>query len=230
MKKNRAKPPGKLLAEFVTNPRSAVYSEICAVSIDENELQSDQVAELLRREIQTVISDLLSGQNFERINENLARYTVKPPEIRVRPVAIRESVHSPDFFSGRKSILLGRHRAYIDSSYEPGATAHQLIYGVLKRALETGDIERLTICRRFACRKLWYRKSTKGEFSPSSCRWKHRNEEAKKNKEKLAADEEQRKEQKRIYRFEEFLKKAGSQSGSKEQLEVGPIVKKVGVR
>jgi hypothetical protein len=61
MKKNRAKPPGKLLAEFVTNPRSAVYSEICAVSIDENELQSDQVAELLRREIQTVISDLLSG-------------------------------------------------------------------------------------------------------------------------------------------------------------------------
>jgi hypothetical protein len=144
MKKNRAKPPAMLLLEFVTDQRSNIYAEMCAASTDANRLQSDEAGALLRSEIESVLRNLLSGRNFDVITENLARYaTLKPPEIRLRAVGTSKSAYASDLFSTTKSIRLGSNKVFVDTSYDPSATAHQLIYGVLKRAIETNDIERL---------------------------------------------------------------------------------------
>jgi hypothetical protein len=125
---NRAKPPAMLLLEFVTDRRSNIYAEMGAASIDANHLQSDEAGALLRSEIESVLRNLLSGRNFDMITENLARYaTLTPPEIRLRAVGTSKTAYVSDLFSTTKSIRLGSNKVFVDTSYDPSATAHQLI-------------------------------------------------------------------------------------------------------
>ena len=54
-----------------------------------------------------------------------------------------------------------------------GATPHQLLYGSLRRCVDSGDIAHLALCRK--CRRIFYRKSLKGEFCSDECRWSYFN-------------------------------------------------------
>ncbi len=154
--KNRAKTPGQLLVEFVSKPRSAVYKEICAASTDENGFQFDGAGARLKSEMKSVLTDLLSGRNFDQINQALCRHASQKKEVKIRAVG-ENKYYSLDFYIAEtRPVSLGRKNiCHVDAIYPNPETAHELIYGVLKRALESGgDIEQLGLCRRQACKKM----------------------------------------------------------------------------
>jgi hypothetical protein len=182
MRKNRAI-PGQLLVEFVNNPRSAIYREVCAISVDENGLQSDVPAANLRTEMRKVLKDLLGERNVDHVAREISRYTRETPEIRIRAIGEKQHLSADSYTAKTETIHVGRKVYQFDTILPNTYTAHQYMYGLLKRAIESGDAERLGLCRRDACQKLWYRNNLKSEFCPGSgCRWKHRNATKKRTK------------------------------------------------
>lgn len=170
MKKNRVKNPAQNLADIVLDGRSPAYKELCLFGSDENGLPSNKPAARLRSEIRSVLTDLLKG-NFDAVNQKIAQHTMKvPPLIAVSPT--RRGVTSGDFYSTVKQVRIGETDAYLETTLPNSATPEQVVYGLLLRALESGDIHHLTLCQR--CGNIFYRKS-KGKFCRDECRWNYNN-------------------------------------------------------
>jgi len=165
MAKNRVT-NSKVLADIVLNRRSNAYKELCAIC-DEDGIQSDRPAERLRSELSEVLMDLLRGK-FDAVNQKLNEYPRKPASISIASSKTKPAV-SEQFFSTTKAIRIGDNEAFINTVRSNEASPEYLVYGVLARALETGDIQYLGLCKQ--CEKLFYRKSLKGKFCGDDCRW-----------------------------------------------------------
>ena len=172
MAKKRENSAAMLFVDIVNNPKSEAYAELCAMCTDANGLQSDKPAASLRAEIKSVLKDLLTGGDLGGVTKKIIKHTREKATIGLRyvtdppPVGFRLSFR-PD----TQEIRLGNRVAYFDTFSSTEATPRQLIYGALRQTIESGEISRLAFC--LECEKLFYRKSTKGEFCCDRCRWKH---------------------------------------------------------
>src|SRR5918993_144727 len=132
----------RLLADIALNKRSRAYSDLRAICWDNN-LQSDQAAIKLSRELKSVLIDLLSG-NFELFNRKIAEHSTKPSVILLRPVG--QSTRAPlSLTATTKVIRIGERDAVIETSPSDSPDAEEIIYKLVLRALESGDIQHLAL-------------------------------------------------------------------------------------
>jgi hypothetical protein len=155
----------KMLVEIALNERTRaneVFYKACS--------EDDETAERLRRDLKSVLVDLLNG-NFEPVTQRLAQYAKRPTEYALRPVGpYRDGVNVK-----RKKVRIGSHEAIFVEIQSPGAEPEELIYGfVLLNSLKMDDIQRLDLCK--VCRGLFYRKNVSGVFCGDKCRWSYYNE------------------------------------------------------
>ena len=73
----------KTLADIVLNRRSRAYKELCDMSVKDN-IQSDTAAAELRRDLASVLTELLRG-NFALVNERLAAHAIGPGSVAIVP-------------------------------------------------------------------------------------------------------------------------------------------------
>jgi hypothetical protein len=176
MSTNRVRTNSRLLADIVLNPRSRAYKDLLEMSWD-NETQSDASAAQLRDELKSTLIDLLQAQNLDVVNEKLAKAPAAPPAV------VRLRVSEPTTGVPADDIRLGKHRLFVRRAII-GATAEELVYGVLRRALESKDIERLALCEQ--CGKLFYRgKSLKRSFCSNQCRWDFHNRSERRKRQRI---------------------------------------------
>lgn len=159
----------KILANLVLNSRSNAFKELCEASYDSG-IQSDEVAFSLRHEIATDLKHLLGGKNWNAISEKIIRHTAVPV-LRIQSVV--EPRRPESLNSTTTKIRLGATQAILVKSLPDDATAEQIVYRLLARVLETGEIRHLMLCD--SCGELFYRKSLKGRFCCNDCRWAHFN-------------------------------------------------------
>lgn len=152
--------------------RGRAYSDLRAMCWD-NDSQSDHAALELAENLRSELTEFLRG-NFDTINRKLREYSRQPPRIAVR---LRESpsrrVQPSDFYTTTKTIRLGNRDVLLETTHSNAATPEELVYGVIRRALESGDIKNLALCQQ--CEKLFYRDSTKGKFCSDDCHNAHFN-------------------------------------------------------
>ena len=127
----------------------------------DDDLQSDNSAEDLRREFESDLRRLLIG-DYETVTEKMTRHVPPPP-----PIVIHRKART-----GEK-VRIGDSDVYIETALINGATPHQFLYGSLRRCIDSRDIAYLALCRK--CRKIFYRRSLKGEFCSDECRWSYFN-------------------------------------------------------
>jgi len=166
MEKNSA----KLLADIVLNPKSAAYWELKNISEDEHGMPSASAAGDLRRELAQVLKELLVG-NFGPVNEKLRTYSASVPLLSVSLKGGNKS--SAWEYSTATRIQLGDKPAFLIQTRSNTATGAEIVFGVLRRALESGAIAYLALCRR--CGRLFHRKSLKGRFCGTRCRFAYFN-------------------------------------------------------
>src|SRR5262245_45300204 len=165
MARYRVKTNSRLLADIVLSPRSSAYKELCAMCTDEKGFQSDEAAARLRDELKLLLADLLNARNLDAINKKLADAPA------ASPLVIRVRVSDPTTHVPANEIKVGKHRLFLRRTLV-GTTAEQLVYDVLRRALESRDINRLALCE---CEKLFYRQPLKRSFCSDICRWEYHN-------------------------------------------------------
>jgi hypothetical protein len=172
MEKNSA----KLLADIVLSPKSAAYWELKNISEDEHGMPSARAAADLRHELAGVLKELLAG-NFGPLNEKLRTYSASVPLLSVESKGgIKSSAWE---YSTSSRIQLGDKPAFLVKTRSNTATAPELVFGVLRRALESGALAYLALCRR--CGRLFHRKSLKGKFCGSRCRFAYFNTPAERH-------------------------------------------------
>jgi len=147
---------------------------------DENGFPSDKAAARLRDELKSTLIDLFQGGNLDAINEKLNdRAPTTTPET-VRLTAAEKRTPGGNFLVSRKKLIFGEQVLFLEKSFRADATPEQLVYGVLRRALESGDIKRLALCEQ--CQRLFYRGSLKRKFCSDPCQWTYHNRSEKRKK------------------------------------------------
>src|SRR5215470_14209382 len=155
MKKNRSTSDSDKLAALVLNKRSGAYKDLCAITTDEEGFQSDEAAARLRDETQTVLVKLLKGE-YDDVNRKLAEHVGKPSSILVQsPTTWKQNGLKADYLNSiRKKIRLGGNDAYLVTLRSTEVTAEEIAYDLVKRSLESGDIQYFALCRNEKCGKL----------------------------------------------------------------------------
>jgi hypothetical protein len=162
MEKNSA----KKLADIVLNPRSAAYWELKRISENEHGMPSAHAAADLRHELVRVLKELLVG-NFGPVNEKLRTYSASVPLLSVE---LTRGIKASAWESSTASrIQLGDKPAFLIQTRSNTATAPEIVFGLLRDALESGALAYFALCRR--CGRLFHRKSLKGKFCGSRCRF-----------------------------------------------------------
>jgi hypothetical protein len=189
MAKNRVKTNSRLLADIVLKPRSNAYKDLCAMCTDENGFQSeesDAVAARLRDELKSTLIDLLNARNLDAINEKLADKApgAEPAIVALQVSEAKGHASSHDTFWKSEKIRVGNRVLTFKKGFRADATPEQLIYGVLRRSLESGDIARLALCEQ--CQKLFYRQSLKRDFCSDACRWTFHNHSPARKRQRIS--------------------------------------------
>jgi len=154
----------KFLADIVRDRRSRAYKNLLKICWD-NDAQSDASAPRLSEELKLVLIELLKGDSTAA-NQKLADHGTKPGLTVIRQgLAAKRSYLNSDV----KEVRIGQNKAWVETIFPNDATPEELVYGVLRRALNSGDIKHLELCQ--TCGKLFYRKSLKGKFCSNDCRW-----------------------------------------------------------
>lgn len=150
--KNNSVHPTKTLLELIKNRRSRAYRQLSDACVDENGFQSDEAAGRLRNDLESTVRRLLTG-DFDAAKDKINSYPMMEAPITISRTA-RTRSHA-------KKVRVGSWDAYVETEGIVSAPAEQFVYGLLRRALESGDIKHLAVCR--TCNKIYYRKSAKGE-------------------------------------------------------------------
>jgi hypothetical protein len=161
-------------SEFLLNlikKRGRAYSDLREMCWD-NETQSDHAANRLSDELKSDLRAFLGG-NFSIVNEKLTKYSRQPPLIAVRALRSSQKSLTQDLYTTAKTLRVGDCDVLLETTHSNAASPEELIYGIVRRALESGDIKNLALCHQ--CEKLFYRKSAKGKFCTDGCHDTHFN-------------------------------------------------------
>jgi hypothetical protein len=226
-----------LFVDLINDPTSEAYADLCAMCIDSNGLQSDRAAAILVGEIRSDLRNLLTGGDLGLVKKKIILHTRKNAAI---SWGLRYAGKPPQsrFHLIEKKIRLGQRDAYFDTWSAPveHTTAHRLVYGVLRRLLESDEISRLAFCEE--CEKLFFRKSTKGRFCDNDCRWaNNRRKEERKLKRRKGGVWKARKRRKKPAEIQDaraqndpqaYLKRLIIAEESDQKGRLLPVYKKLG--